>query len=496
MSDAILDVRGIKKSFGGVRALKGVSLSINRGEIHCLAGENGCGKSTLIKIVSGFYEPDAGEMVINGNIYRNISTSQAIREGVQVIYQDLSVFPNLTALENLALNRKLMEGGRLVDWSAMRETAGAAAAMTGLSVDMDELVENLSIADKQLIAISRALLFDAKLVIMDEPTTALSKREVGKLFSVIKRLQGNGIAILFVSHKLDEVFEISERFTILRSGENVAAGDTSDLDNRKFAFYMTGREFEDASFAGEARPGAAMLETRRLSLENGFNDVSLTLCRGEILGITGLLGSGRSELAKALVGYSPADSGAILVDGREVRIRSVEDAVANGIACVPEDRLVEGLFLTQSIRDNIAVSRWDVLSTRLGFVKRKRVDAEVAEWVRALSVATNDVDRPVQTLSGGNQQKVVLARWLATELKALILNGPTVGVDIGAKYDIHRIIRSLAGRGLAVLVVSDDLPEVMSLCNRVLVMRHGRLTDEVDVARSTAGELAELSMRE
>ncbi len=496
MSDNILEATDVRKSFGGVHALKGVSLTIRRGEIHCLAGENGCGKSTLIKVVSGFHQPDSGSVVLDGVRHGRLQPAQAIRAGVQVIYQDLSVFPNLTVMENLAINQQLMEGRRLVDWAAIRETAAKAAATTGLSLDMDELVENLSIADKQLVAISRALLQDAKLIIMDEPTTSLTRREVGKLFEIIKELQSRGIAILFVSHKLDEVFDISERFTILRNGENVVTGDTKDLDDRKFAYYMTGREFGEESSADGAAPGEPALEVRNLSLENGFADVSFTIGRGEILGITGLLGSGRSELAESLMGYRPADSGGIFLGGREARIRSVADAVRLGIACVPEDRLTEGLFLSRSIGDNIAVSRWDALSGRFGLLRRREADAEVAEWMRSLSIAADDPRRAVGTLSGGNQQKAVLARWLANDLRVLILNSPTVGVDIGAKYDIHRLIRALAReRGLAVLLVSDDLPEVMATCRRVLIMRAGRIADEIRVADATTQQLAELSMR-
>ncbi len=495
MSDYFLEAKDISKSFGGVRALKGASLAIGRGEIHCLAGENGCGKSTIIKIISGFYEPDAGQIVIDGVSYPRVQPAQAIHAGIQVIYQDLSIFPNLTVMENLAINRQLMEGKTLVNWSDMKKTAREAAATTGLCVDMNELVENLSIADKQLIAISRALLFNAKLIIMDEPTTSLTRKEVDKLFEIIKDLQARGISILFVSHKLDEVFDISERFTILRNGENVVSGETSELDDKKFAHYMTGREFDEESFAAEADPGEAALEVRDLALENGFSDISFTLRKGEILGVTGLLGSGRSELAECLMGYRPADSGTIILEGKPTPIRSVVEAVRHGIACVPEDRLTEALFLIQSIHDNIAVSRWDALSSFPGFIKQNEVDAEVAEWIGALNIATKDPFRAVQTLSGGNQQKVVLARWLANDLKVLILNGPTVGVDIGAKYDIHKIIRKLAGRGLAVLLVSDDLPEVMATCNRVLVMRDGRLTEEVDIAVSDSQQLAKLTMQ-
>ncbi len=494
MSEYILEALKVKKSFGGVRALKGVSLSIRKGEIHCLAGENGCGKSTLIKILSGFYEPDAGRIVFNGAVHEHVQPAQAIAAGVQVIYQDLSVFPNLTVMENLAINQELMEGRKLVDWRSVRRTALEAAAKTGLELDLDETVENLSVADKQLIAISRALLSDAKLIIMDEPTTALTRREVDKLFAIIKRLQAQGIAILFVSHKLDEMFDISERFTILRNGENVVTGDTADLDDRKFTHYMTGREFHEEAFAAEAAVGAPALETRNLTLKNGFANVSFTLGKGEILGVTGLLGSGRGELAEALMGYRPADSGDIFLEGKPVRIASVVDAIHHGVACVPGDRLTEGLFMSQAIHDNIAVSRWSHLSSRLGFIREREVAAEVERWIHSLSIVTNNSRRPVQTLSGGNQQKVVLARWLANELKVLILNGPTVGVDIGAKYDIHQIIRGLARQGLAVLLVSDDLPEVMATCNRVLIMREGRVADEVDVNQTSRASLADLAM--
>lgn len=492
MAENILEARNIKKSFGGVRALKGASLTIRKGEVHCLAGENGCGKSTIIKVISGFYAPDAGEIVIDGVTYPRVHPAQAIRAGIQVIYQDLSVFPNLTVMENLALNHELMKGKSLVSWASMKETAKKAAATIGLKIDMNELVENLSIADKQMIAISRALLSDAKLIIMDEPTTSLTRKEVDKMFEIIRRLQAQGIAILFVSHKLDEVFDIAQRFTVLRNGENVITCDTEELDDKKFAYYMTGREFGDETFADGAVPGEPALEVRGLTLKNGFSDVSFTLRKGEILGVAGLLGSGRSELAECIMGYRPADSGDILLEGKPTKINSVVDALKNGIACVPEDRLTEGLFLMQSIHDNIAVSRWDVLSSFFGFIKNRDVDKEVAEWIHTLSVNTKDSFRTVQTLSGGNQQKVVLARWLANDLKVLILNGPTVGVDIGAKYDIHKVIGKLAGRGLAVLLVSDDLPEVMATCNRVLIMRDGRMAEEVNVAESSRQQLSNL----
>ncbi|GAB1484858.1 sugar ABC transporter ATP-binding protein [Treponema sp.] len=493
MPQSILRVADIKKSFGGVEALKGVSLEIAPGEIHCLAGENGCGKSTLIKIVSGFYEADAGSMELNGRPYSRITPSEAIAQGVQVIYQDFSIFPNLTVMENLALNMELMDKRVFVSYARMRRIATEAVAKIGFDVDLDERVENLSIADKQLIAVCRALLYDAKLVIMDEPTTALTKKEVKSLFVVIKNLQAQGISTLFVSHKLDEVFEISERFTILRNGENVVTGATSDLDDKKFAFYMTGREFAEESYTPASISEKPVLALHGLSLKNGYADVSFQLHGGEILGITGLLGSGRTELVQSLFGVYPSDSGRIEVNGKKTAIRSVKDAIRSGLGYVPADRLTEGLFLAQSIERNTVVSSLDKLSLNTGFLDNAKIDAQVASWIRELSIATDDANKPVKTLSGGNQQKVVLARWLANDLKVLILNGPTVGVDIGSKYDIHALLRKLAMGGLAIIIISDDLPEVLACCNRVLVMRDGAVVEELNALNTTEAQLSEIA---
>ncbi|MGI6777717.1 MAG: sugar ABC transporter ATP-binding protein [Acetivibrionales bacterium] len=493
MSDSIVKVENIKKSFGGVKALKGVSLEIKKGEIHCLAGENGCGKSTLIKIISGFYTADEGSIFFDGVRHLKVTPGEAIRYGVQVIYQDFSVFPNLTVMENLALNMELMNNRKIVNYKRFRRIAEEAVSKIDFRVDLDEFVENLSVADKQLIAICRALLSNARLIIMDEPTSALTKKEVKALFNVIKNLQKQGIAILFVSHKLDEVFEISERFTILRNGENIITGNTCELDSEKFAYYMTGRRFKEEHFKAENIEEEPVLEVDNLSLENGYNGVSFKLYRGEILGITGLLGSGRTELVLSIFGIYPAQSGRIKINGRLVHIDSVKDAIKHGIGYVPADRLTEGLFLPQSVSRNIAVSKLDQFSTKLGFLRYKEIDSEIEKWIESLSIATNNALRPVQTLSGGNQQKVVLARWLATDLSILVLNGPTVGVDIGSKYDIHKILRSLAAKGLAVIIISDDLPEVLNNCNRILIMRNGRIVSEVKASETTEKQLAEMA---
>lgn len=493
MPDKILRVQNIRKSFGGVEALKGVGLEIAQGEIHCLAGENGCGKSTLIKIVSGFYQADSGTVELGGERFSRLTPAEAIARGVQVIYQDFSVFPNLTVMENLALNMELMARRKLVSYPRMRRIAKEAVAKIGFAVDLDERVENLSIADKQLIAVCRALLYDAKLVIMDEPTTALTKKEVKALFTVIKNLQAQGIATLFVSHKLDEVFEISERFTILRNGENVVTGSTSELDSKKFAYYMTGREFMEESYSPASISADPVLEVEGLTLGGSYSDVDFTLRGGEILGITGLLGSGRTELVQTLFGVQRPEAGTIKMEGKQVRIHSVKDAIAHGIGYVPADRLTEGLFLSQSIERNAVVSTLEKLSSFAGLLDERKIDAQVEGWIGELAIATSDSERPVQTLSGGNQQKVVLARWLANDLKVLILNGPTVGVDIGSKYDIHALLRKLAAKGLGIVVISDDIPEILACCNRVVVMRDGSIVKELRAAETTETQLGEIA---
>jgi simple sugar transport system ATP-binding protein len=493
MPEFILRAENVKKSFGGVEALRGVTLEVGAGEIHCLAGENGCGKSTLIKIISGFYEADQGAIEIQGRRFSRLNPSEAIALGVQVIYQDFSLFPNLTVMENLAINRELMAKHTIVNYRRMRSTAMEAVAKIGFSVDLDERVENLSIAEKQLIAICRALLYDARLIIMDEPTTALTRKEVRSLFSIIKNLQAQGIAILFVSHKLDEVFEISERFTILRNGMNVATGKTDELDHKKFAYHMTGREFNEESFTFTALSGSPALQVSGLSQGNAYRDISFDLYRGEILGITGLLGSGREELVQTLFGISRSGSGTLKINGRQVRIKKVKDAIALGIGYVPADRLTEGLFLAQSIGRNVVVSSLRRLSNAVGLLFKEKIHKEILSWISELSIVANDYEREVKTLSGGNQQKVVLARWLANDLKVLILNGPTVGVDIGSKYDIHGLLRNLAGKGLSIIVISDDLPELLACCNRIIVMRDGRIVKELQSSQTNESQLGEIA---
>lgn len=495
MAQNILSVTGIKKSFGGVHALKGVDLQIKRGETHCLAGENGCGKSTIIKIISGFYKPDEGSIEIDGQGYKVMTPTEAIKAGVQVIYQDFSIFPNLTVIENLAFNQVLANKKKLVNRKEFRRIAQEAVKKINFSVDLDALVETLPVADKQLIAISRALLDNAKLIIMDEPTTALTKKEVDRLFEIITDLKNNGVTILFVSHKLDEVFEISDSITILRNGENVITCDTKDMTEEKFAYYMTGRKFEiEANEKKEEKKlGKVVLEAKDLSAP-GFENVNFKLHEGEILGVTGQLGSGRTELSLALFGLLKPTGGQICMEGQEVKIPNVSAAMKLGIALVPEDRLTEGLFLPQSIIRNITVTRLDALAGKTGIISSKKLIKESAQWVKDINVVTKNHEFPVQTLSGGNQQKVVLARGLANHPKVLILNGPTVGVDIGAKHDIHKLLKDLANSGMAIIVVSDDAKEVINTCDCVIAMQGGRVTGHLNGSDLNAKTLAKINV--
>jgi len=492
MENAFLEVRHISKRFGGVQALQDVSMAIGRGEIHCLAGENGSGKSTLIKIIAGVYTPDAGEVIIDGQSTASRRPIDAVREGIQVIYQDLSLFPNLTVGENLAINTLLERRSRWATPRQVRRIAADALMQLGLGIDLRREVAELSIAQRQLVAIAKTLLQDARLIIMDEPTTALTQKEIESLFRVIKDLQSRGISILFVSHKLREVLEISRRITVLRNGRKVAEGDVSSFDYGQLVAHMTGKQEHETSRISlrNDRPAAALLRVEGLCRRGAFDDVRFDLHAGEILGITGLLGSGRRELAASLFGLGAVDAGRIEIDGEAMRPGDICKAVERGIAYLPEDRLTEGLFLEQSIERNISAAGLESFAPRAGWLNFGLLRDVVRKWMAALSIGAPSAAWPAQSLSGGNQQKVVLAKWLATKAKVLILNGPTVGVDVGAKAEIHGKLVNLARQGMAMIVISDDLPELEGLCDRVLVMHRGRIVDELVPTKVAEGTLA------
>jgi simple sugar transport system ATP-binding protein len=492
MADLFLKMTNVSKHYTGVTALDQVDFEIYKGEIHCLVGENGSGKSTLIKIISGTVHPDDGAQIeVEGQVLHGLHAIDAIHKGIDIIYQDLSLFPNLTVMENIALGRYIAEGRRLVDWGGLKKIASKAMARINVSLPLQALVSDIPIGDQQLVAICRALTRDVKLVIMDEPTASLTKKEVDSLFSVVLDMKKKGISTMFVSHKLNEVLEIADRVTVIRDGKKVGIFDPKELNDEKLTQLMTGKKLEYTPFVRAKAAQEPILEVVDLSAKGLFQDISFKLYPGEILGITGLLGSGRTELTLALFGVNKPDSGEIFFEGRPTRIRSIQQAIALGIAFVPEDRLVQGLILNQSVNKNLIVTTLDELVDRFKLLDRRLINERILKAVKDLAIRIPSLDSPVQTLSGGNQQRVVLAKWIATQPKVLILDGPTIGIDVAAKHAIHQIIRELAGHGIAILLVSDEIPEVYNNANRVLVMHKGRLVKEFEMERTSMEEIQE-----
>jgi simple sugar transport system ATP-binding protein len=479
MANDLLLARNISKSFSGVRALQDVSIHIRPAEIVCLIGENGSGKSTLIKIIAGVLQPDRGEIILNGRKYGSLTPIQAIREGIQVIYQDFSLFPNLTVAENIAFNYLLAQNRKIINRREIDQTARRALSLIQIDVPLDACVDQIPVAEKQLVAISRALLQNARLVIMDEPTTALTQKEVNVLFKVIDKLKSDGISFLFVSHKLNEVQAISERIIVLRNGQKVIEDAADRFDTEKMTYYISGKRLENKQYIYQRNAHEQpLLKVENLSLRRHFQGVSFEVYPGEIVGITGLLGSGRASLALSLFGVKPADSGRIAVAGKPVHIRGIQDAIRTGIGYVPEDRINEGLFLEKPIGTNIIVRLLDAAKGINAFINPHVYCRQAEHWAHSLAIKTSNLDLPARSLSGGNQQRVVLAKWLASKPKLLILNGPTVGVDIGSKAELHETIRDLARNGMGLLVLSDDIPELLQLCNRIFLMHRGRLVKE------------------
>jgi len=479
-SEFLLRLEHVSKSYGGLLALRDVSVGIGYGEIHCLVGQNGSGKSTLIKIVSGVERADSGEILFENVPLHALQAADSIHRGIQVIYQDPSLFPNLTVCENIVISEILAKGTRFLNWKGVQQRAKEVAEKIQLRIDLEAPVRTLSFAQQQLVAICRALSNDVRLLIMDEPTTALTRREVEILLDVVRGLQSKGISILFVSHKLNEVFEIAQRFTVLRDAKWVGTFERNELTLPKLVTLMTGQEVATEPFRNAAEGERPLLEVSHLSRTNEFIDVSFVLHEGEVLGLTGLLGSGRTELAVALFGLTQPHSGEIRIDGHPARIRSAEEAIRLGLGYVPEDRIRQGLVIGQSISANIILSTLRKVLNRFGlidFVERAR---QVQNWIQALSIKASDPDLRIETLSGGNQQKVVIARWLATKPKVLILDSPTVGIDVGAKRSVHQLIHELAVAGVGIILITDEIDEALNNCTRLLLMRNGRIIANLD----------------
>jgi rhamnose transport system ATP-binding protein len=482
----LLEASGITKSFAGVRALRGVSFDLFPGEVHALVGENGAGKSTLIRIVTGAEIPDAGTLRVGGRTLPRLDPASARALGIAAIYQQPALFPDLTVAENIALPLEGGRGLRRVDWSARRRRARQLFEQIGAAIDPDRRAQTLSMPERQLVEIAKAIDAEARILIMDEPTASLTDREIAHLLDVVIRLRAGGTGIVYISHKLEEIFAVADRITVLRDGESIATRRREEIERGELVRLMVGRELTamyprgarhvpDTCLApGVAARGAA-LELRNVSNSaRGVRQVSLTVRRGEIVGIAGLVGSGRTELAETIFGLTPADAGEILVNDAAVRIGTPADAIRLGIGYVPEDRQRHGVIADMSVAANTTLNNLPAVSRR-GLIDAGAEQRAAAKYVEQLRIKTSSVDAAVGGLSGGNQQKVALARWLAIEPAVLILDEPTQGIDIGAKAEIHDIMERLAGRGVAILMISSDLPELLAMADRVAVMRRGAI---------------------
>jgi inositol transport system ATP-binding protein len=484
VSVALLEMRGITRSFPGVRALDGVDFSVSRGEVVGLLGENGAGKSTLMKILAGVYRADAGEILFDGRPARFRSIQEAQTAGVSLIFQELNNCPNLSPLDNLFLGRERYRGPFL-DYRAMRAVALELFERLGLQVDLDVEMSRLSTAIQQMIEVAKALLTDVKLLVMDEPTSSLTDKETARLFKVIRELVARGASVIFISHKLTEVFEITDRIAVLRDGKNAGELDSRTATMPELISAMVGRDLGSFAPRPPARPGAEILRVEGLSGPPHVDGVSFTLREGEVLGLAGLIGAGRTETARLLIGAERRRRGRILLGGVEVRIRNPSEAVAHGIAYVPEDRKVQALILPMSVRENLTLSIHDALRRLKLFLSRRAEERVTDAYVGMLGIKLASREQVVNDLSGGNQQKVVIAKALAAQPKVLILDEPTRGIDVAAKAEVHRIIGELTGKGVAILLISSELPEILALSDRVLVMHEGRVKKILDRADAT-----------
>ena len=474
-----LRLRNVSRRFGGVQALDSLDFDVHTGEVHCLAGENGCGKSTLIKIITGVYQPDHGAVLeYFGKRVAHITPTQARRLGIAVIWQDLALFSEMSVAENIAFDT--LVGGRVrrVSHTKIRKVATEVLLKLGLSLDLDAPLSSLPIARRQMVAIARALVGEARIIFMDEPTASLTQMETDSLLDIVRALSLSGVAVVFVSHRLAEVLDIASRVTVIRDGKLVGVYPTAGMTQTQLTTLMTGQTLEHTVVTRELGHQAVVLDVKRLSRQSQFSDVSLQIRAGEVLGLIGLIGAGRTELAHVLFGMGKPDTGSIELQGTRVAFASNREAMAAGVAYVSEDRLSLGLIQQQSIADNVVLPVLSRLSNVSGLLSKRKIAETVRYWVNELAIKTDDPLQAVSTLSGGNQQRVVLSKWLSTEPRLLILDSPTVGVDVGARAGVFEIVQRLAAQGLAILLISDEVSEVYYNADRILHMENGKLVGE------------------
>ena len=483
MTEPLLAVRAVSKSFGAVAAVREVSFELLPGEVHALVGENGAGKSTIVKMLAGVHRPDSGTIELDGRPIELDSPAAALTAGIAVIYQEPTLFPDLTVAENIVMGRQPRRSLGRIDRAAMNALAKGFFDRLGVPIDPDRPARGLSIADQQIVEIAKALSLDARVIVMDEPTAALSPVEVERLFAVARALRADGAALLFISHRFEEITALCQRVTVLRDGGFVSSDPLADLTVDEIVRRMVGRPLSTLFPKREVPVGEVLLSVRDLGSSGVFRDVSFEVRAGEIVALAGLVGAGRSEVVRAVFGVDPRDAGEVAVAGKALPRNDPRAAMAAGLALVPEDRRQQGLVLEASVERNATATRWRGLA-RFGLLLGGAERRSAAEWTERLQTRYRSLDDPVAQLSGGNQQKVVLAKWLATTPKVLIVDEPTRGIDVGTKAEVHRLMSDLAADGVAVLMVSSDLPEVLGMADRVLVMREGSLVAEIPRERA------------
>jgi rhamnose transport system ATP-binding protein len=493
-SPALLEAIGIQKSFGGVRALKGVSLDLLPGEVHALVGENGAGKSTLIKILTGSVQPDAGEIRLRGQQLDHNSPAKARALGIGVVYQQPALFPDLTVAENIALAADSTKLWRKVDWKARRNHAAQLLERTGARIHPDALAGSLSMPEQQLVEIAKALDANASVLIMDEPTASLGDRDTENLFRIVRECQANGAAILYISHRFEELFQLADRVTILRDGNSIETRPMTDTTHQDLIRLMVGREWTGEFPKNNIDKGDTVFEVRNITCQQlGVQNVSLSVRRGEILGLAGLVGSGRTQFAEALFGLVPLDSGEIYLNGKRAAIHSPVDALRSGLAYLPEDRRRHGVILEMPVGMNITLASLQKISNN-GFLNAQLEQAVSEKFTQNLRVKTSSTETLTKNLSGGNQQKVALARCLMTEPKVLILDEPAQGIDVGAKFEIYQLLGKLAQSGMAILMISSDTPELLGMSDRIAVMAKGRIAGVLDREHATPYAVLSLAL--
>lgn len=493
MNDAaepILVAERMHKRYGGVHALRGATLSVNPGEVHALVGENGSGKSTMLKILSGQLQPDGGTITFAGSRTTFRRPTEALRQGIATVTQETTLAPDLSIAENVFLGHRMVKRGPIINWRATRHRARQALDRLGIDVDPDTPVRRLRPDQQQMVEIARALSIDARVLILDEPTSSLTDDEVDALFALVRRLREQGVTTIFVSHRLNEVFTLADRVTILRDGHSVGGGPLDEFDRPRLIHLMVGRELEDTPIQTTgARTERALLRLRGLSSPGAFTDINLDVAPGEIVGLAGLVGAGRSELLEAVFGLRPPASGTVEVDGKRARLRSPRQAIRGHVGFVPADRKLQGLILEMSVRENLVMAATS-RSPRLTLPRSGREGAIVGDAVTRMSIRAHSPAVPVSTLSGGNQQKVVLGKWFATRPQVLMLDEPTRGVDVGAKSEIYRLLLEAKERGIAILVSSSEIPELQLLCDRIEVMFRGRIVASLLREEATEARIA------